>query len=49
METVTEVMSIVVIICSFFMLMLQFRVMAYLGDTATYGDFEIRPKSYIEF
>ena len=48
-EIVTEVMSIVIIIASFFVLMLQFRVMAFLGDRSSYGEFELRPKSYIDF
>ena len=46
-------MSIVIIIASFFVLMYQFRVMAYFGDRSVedsgYGEFEERPKSYIDF
>ena len=49
METASDLLSILVIITSFFIFMQQFRVLSLLGDVNTYLPFSERPKEINDF
>ena len=49
METASDLLSILVIISSFFIFMQQFRVLSLLGDAITYLPFSERPKEINDF